>query len=224
MASVRHGYMFLRKAADIAIKHHHRHGTAFYRQLPEENVFNEPRVVQHCQALFHNRMYSSSAVKGLQQEGVPEPHEEVTEMPGNWVVKGLVLAMLTYIGMNVAPMMGENMVRHSVSLVKVKDPFMKRSGASRLTMIATDDEKRKRIVDAGGVKALMGMLETASDDDTRREALTTLATLAPYYPAVEAMHKAGGLPLVNTLSESATDSIILEHCSALLAKLTTSKA
>lgn len=51
-------------------------------------------------------MYSSSAVKGLQQEGVPEPHEEVTEMPGNWVVKGLVLAMLTYIGMNVAPMMG----------------------------------------------------------------------------------------------------------------------
>lgn len=43
-------------------------------------------------------------------------------------------------------------------------------------------------------------------------------------PAVEAMHKAGGLPLVNTLSESATDSIILEHCSALLAKLATSKA
>lgn len=35
-------------------------------------------------------------------------------------------------------------------------------------------------MDAGGVKALMGMLETASDDDTRREALTTLATLAPY--------------------------------------------
>lgn len=35
---------------------------------------------------------------------------------------------------------GENMVRHSVSLVKVKDPFMKRSGASRLTMIATDGE------------------------------------------------------------------------------------
>lgn len=42
------------------------------------------------------------------------------------------------------------------------------------------DEKWKRILDAGGVKALMGMLETTSDDDTRREALTTLATLAHY--------------------------------------------
>jgi len=42
------------------------------------------------------------------------------------------------------------------------------------------DEKRKRIVDAGGVKALVGMLETASDDDTRREALKTLAILARY--------------------------------------------
>lgn len=42
------------------------------------------------------------------------------------------------------------------------------------------DDKRKRIVDAGGVKALMGMLETAGDDDTRREAVTTLAMLSPY--------------------------------------------
>lgn len=38
------------------------------------------------------------------------------------------------------------MVRHSVSLVKVKDPFMKRSGASRLTMIATDGEFLIRII------------------------------------------------------------------------------
>lgn len=37
------------------------------------------------------------------------------------------------------------MVRHSVSLVKVKDPFMKRSGASRLAMIATDGEFLLRI-------------------------------------------------------------------------------
>lgn len=42
----------------------------------------------------------------LQQDDLPEPQEEAKEMPGNWVVKGLVLVMLTYIGMNVAPMMG----------------------------------------------------------------------------------------------------------------------
>ena len=35
-------------------------------------------------------------------------------------------------------------------------------------------------MDAGGVSALMGMLETAADDDTRREAVTTLAMLSHY--------------------------------------------
>lgn len=35
---------------------------------------------------------------------------------------------------------GDSMVRQSVALVKVKDPFLKRSGASRLTLIATDGE------------------------------------------------------------------------------------
>jgi hypothetical protein len=56
-----------------------------------------------CSVLFRN---SSAALKGLQQARVPESQEEAKEMPGSWVVKGLVLAMLTYIGMNVAPMMG----------------------------------------------------------------------------------------------------------------------
>jgi hypothetical protein len=37
-------------------------------------------------------------------------------------------------------------------------------------------------------------------------------------PAVEAMHKAGGLPLVSSLSQSTTDDTIREHCSALLEK------
>jgi hypothetical protein len=32
--------------------------------------------------------------------------EAVQERRGTWVIKGLVLAMLTYIGMNVVPLMG----------------------------------------------------------------------------------------------------------------------
>ncbi|KAG0592483.1 hypothetical protein M758_1G249500 [Ceratodon purpureus] len=195
--------------------------------IPREFSLHFVRAVTGGPVQVPKDQNSSAALKGLQEARLPEGEDEVRELPGSWVVKGLVLAMLTYIGMNVAPMMGENMVRHSVSLVKVKDPFMKRSGASRLAMIATDDEKRKRIMDAGGVKALMGMLETAADDDTRREAVATLAMLSLYDPAVEAMHKAGGLPLVSSLSESTTDSIIREHCSALLEKFgdwTTNKA
>jgi hypothetical protein len=42
------------------------------------------------------------------------------------------------------------------------------------------DTKRKKIVDAGGITALLGMLETAFDDDTRREAVKALASLSPY--------------------------------------------
>lgn len=49
---------------------------------------------------------TNAALKSLQQAQQPEFQEEAQDMPGSWVVKGLVLAMLTYIGMNVAPMMG----------------------------------------------------------------------------------------------------------------------
>jgi hypothetical protein len=42
------------------------------------------------------------------------------------------------------------------------------------------DTKRKKIVDAGGIAALLGMLETAFDDDTRREAVKALTSLSPY--------------------------------------------
>lgn len=56
------------------------------------------------------------------------------------VVSHRIVYHHAYANMNFTIFTGENMVRHSVSLVKVKDPFMKRSGASRLTMIATDGE------------------------------------------------------------------------------------
>jgi hypothetical protein len=83
---------------------------------------------------------SATTTDGGQAEAasaLDEP-EAVQERRGTWVIKGLVLAMLTYIGMNVVPLMGESMVRQSLALVRVKDPFFKRSGASRLSQIATD--------------------------------------------------------------------------------------
>jgi hypothetical protein len=40
------------------------------------------------------------------------------------------------------------------------------------------DERRMKIVDAGGVGELVNMLHSASDDDTRREAAKALATIS----------------------------------------------
>jgi hypothetical protein len=42
------------------------------------------------------------------------------------------------------------------------------------------DTRRKKIVDAGGIAAPLGMLETASDDNTRHETVKALASLLPY--------------------------------------------
>lgn len=41
-------------------------------------------------------------------------------------------------------------------------------------------DTRKKIVDAGGIAAPLGMLETASDDNTRNETVKALASLLPY--------------------------------------------
>lgn len=42
----------------------------------------------------------------------------------------------------------------------------------------TADGRRLRIVNAGGVTGLANMLESASDDDTRREAVKALDTIS----------------------------------------------
>ncbi|CAK9191534.1 unnamed protein product [Sphagnum troendelagicum] len=210
-----------------SIQQQHRHGTV----LQLKHLGGGTRRVGAIPWLrgFSSSASSSSSATttdGGQAEAasaLDEP-EAVQERRGTWVIKGLVLAMLTYIGMNVVPLMGESMVRQSLALVRVKDPFFKRSGASRLSQIATDDTKRKKIVDAGGVAALLGMLETAFDDDTRREAVKALASLSPYGGAVEAMHEAGGQFVLKTCAASTSDTDTQECIAILLEKLKQWKA
>ncbi|CAM6085879.1 unnamed protein product [Calypogeia fissa] len=114
---------------------------------------------------------------GVETGGVQSLDQE-TERKAGWMLKALAAVTFTYVGLNVFPLMGDNLVKHSVRLLRTKDPLFRRSGASSLTLIATDDERRLRIVDAGGVGALVDMLQTASDDDTHREAAKALATLS----------------------------------------------
>ncbi|KAL3679443.1 hypothetical protein R1sor_022399 [Riccia sorocarpa] len=148
-----------------------------------------------------------------------EALEEETERKAGWMLKGIAAATLTYVGFNVFPLMGDSMVKHSVALLRTHDPYFKRSGASRLTLIATDDERRLRIVNAGGVAALVRMLESATDDETRREAVKALATISEIDAAVEALDATGVQSLLVTLAGSSVDLESQQYATTLLERL-----
>ncbi|KAG6543206.1 hypothetical protein Mapa_015456 [Marchantia paleacea] len=157
-----------------------------------------------------SRTFDSHGVESLEQE---------TEKKAGWMLKGIAAVTLTYVGLNVFPLMGDSMVKHSVALLRTHDPYFKRSGASRLTLIATDDDRRLRIVNAGGVTGLVNMLESASDDDTRREAVKALATISQIDAAVEALDATGVQPLLANLAISSLDIEAQQYAASLLEKL-----
>ncbi|KAG6765506.1 hypothetical protein POTOM_029551 [Populus tomentosa] len=76
--------------------------------------------------------------------------EEDAERKIGWLLKSIFVGTAAFVGYQFFPYMGDNMLRQSVSLLHVKDPFFKRSGASRLARFAIDDERRMKIVEIGG--------------------------------------------------------------------------
>ncbi|CAI5504345.1 unnamed protein product, partial [Closterium sp. Naga37s-1] len=54
----------------------------------------------------------------------------------------------------------DSLIRHSVALLRAKDPFLRRSGAYRLAFIASNDETRMKIVEAGALPHLLLLLES----------------------------------------------------------------
>ncbi|KAJ7525780.1 hypothetical protein O6H91_17G066200 [Diphasiastrum complanatum] len=118
----------------------------------------------------------------VSQEIRPEDIEEVIEdsketRPG-WVLKVIVALTVSYMAFHGFPVIGESSIRHSLALLRAEDPIFKRSGAARLALFATTDDRRKSVVKAGGIQRLMSMLEGASEDQTRREAIKALVALA----------------------------------------------
>ncbi|KAJ6690095.1 hypothetical protein OIU85_006382 [Salix viminalis] len=111
---------------------------------------------------------------------------------------------------------GDNMLRQSVSLLHVKDPFFKRSGASRLARYAVDDGRRMKIVEIGGAKELLIMLEAAKDDRTRKAALKALAAVSQSDEAVGALHLAGAISVIKSIPDSSEEAEIEKFKSSLL--------
>ncbi|KAI5055531.1 hypothetical protein GOP47_0029052 [Adiantum capillus-veneris] len=161
------------------------------------------------------RLYS--AQPEAEDENVPIESE--LRRKAGWLLKILAAVTITYVSFNAFPIMGDSLIWQSVALVRSNDPFMKRSGASRITMIATNDRRRKNFVEVGGVVELAKMLESAPDDKTRREAVKALVSLCECEVAVEALHATGAEGLLKSLSQGSSDSEVESRSLVLLQKL-----
>lgn len=147
------------------------------------------------------------------------PHESEVVKKVGWLVKLLAAVTITYVSFNMFPIMGDSLIWQSVALVRLEDPFMKRSGASRISMIATNDRRRKNFVEAGGVTELKKMLESAPDDKTRLEAFKALVSLCQCDVAVEALHGTGAEVLLKSLVKGSSSSEVESQALLLLQKL-----
>ncbi|CAI9091816.1 OLC1v1026932C1 [Oldenlandia corymbosa var. corymbosa] len=142
--------------------------------------------------------------------------EEEAERKIGWFLKLLFAGTATIVAYQFFPYMGENLMQQSVSLLHVKDPLFKRMGASRLARFAVDDYKRMKIVEIGGAKELLNMLETAKDDPTRKEALRALDAISKSDEAALSLLKAGALSVIRSLPDSSDDAEVEKFKLSLL--------
>ncbi|KAG5386218.1 hypothetical protein IGI04_037688 [Brassica rapa subsp. trilocularis] len=154
--------------------------------------------------------------------------EEEAERKIGWMLKLFFAGTATYVGYQFFPYMGDTLIQQSVSLLHVKDPLFKRIGASRLSRLAIDDERRMKVVELGGAQELLHMLGAAKDDKTRKEALKALAALSKsgkscvntfFYEAANFLGSKGALSIVKSTPDSAEDSDISTYKSNILKKL-----
>ncbi|KAL4574980.1 hypothetical protein LXL04_021820 [Taraxacum kok-saghyz] len=148
-----------------------------------------------------SRQYSSSYERFPDEREI----EEEAERKFGWLFKLLFVGTATIGGYHIFPYLGDNLIHQSVSLLNVKDPLFKRMGASRLARFATDDvnlqlynldERRMKIVELGGAKQLVEMLNGAKDDSTRKEALSAIIAIARSDEAMGALHSAGAISAI----------------------------
>ncbi|WCJ19948.1 ARM repeat superfamily protein [Euphorbia peplus] len=142
--------------------------------------------------------------------------EEDAERKIGWVLKLIFAGTAGAVGYQFFPYMGDTLVQQSISLLQVKDPFFRRTGASRIARFAADDEKRMIIVELGGAQGLVTMLEDAKDDRTRIAALKALDALSHSDKAAGALHQAGAVSVVKSTPDSMEEAEIKNYKSTLL--------
>ncbi|CAI5992787.1 unnamed protein product [Closterium sp. NIES-64] len=83
---------------------------------------------------------SRSKGKGGEREEYESMDEENLGWRSHWGFKLIVAATIVGVAINAFPLMGDSLIRHSVALLRAKDPFLRRSGAYRLAFIASNGE------------------------------------------------------------------------------------
>ncbi|KAJ3674755.1 hypothetical protein LUZ60_005371 [Juncus effusus] len=179
------------------------------RQL-NGNVFGERRFVSNDFVRRFSSINESDEIAALEEEA---------DKKIGWLLKIIFVLTAGYVGYEFFPYMGETLLQQSISLLYVKDPFFKRTGASRLAKYAVDDEKRMKVVELGGAKELLNVLEFAQDDKTRIEALNALLALSHSNEAAGFLEKAGAVEIVGSVSNSSEFEEIGELKSSFLEKL-----
>ncbi|CAN1255209.1 Ribosome biogenesis protein NOP53 [Linum perenne] len=142
--------------------------------------------------------------------------EEEAERKIGWVLKLIFAGTATTIGNQFFPYMGDNLVHQSISLLQVKDPYFKRTGASRLTRFAVDDDRRMKVVELGGAQELVNMLQAAKDDRTRKAALEALAALSNSDKVVGALQEFGAVSIVESTPSSVEEADIDKYKTSIL--------
>ncbi|XP_047968562.1 uncharacterized protein LOC125212433 [Salvia hispanica] len=164
-------------------------------------------------AVIQTRNFSSAYKRVLDEKTL----EQDAERKIGWLLKLFFAGTATVIGYHLFPYMGENVMQQSVKLLQVKDPLFKRMGASRLARFSIDDKRRMKIVELGGAQLLVDMLAGAKDDRTRRLALKALVAISKSEGAVDAIHKAGAIPVIKGTPDSSEYKEVEEYKTNLLA-------
>ncbi|KAF3325169.1 hypothetical protein FCM35_KLT10240 [Carex littledalei] len=156
---------------------------------------------------FVRRLSSSVKEKALEEE---------VEKKAGWLLKSIFIATAGFAAFQFFPYMGETLLQQSISLLRVRDPWFKRTGASRLARYAVDDERRMKVVEMGGATELLNALKAATDDNTRKETLNALVALSKSDEAAGFLHQAGAVSIVSSISNSNEFAEIEAHKNSLL--------
>ena len=101
------------------------------------------------------------------------------------LLAGCAVAAALYIGANAAPIVGAGSVTHASRLLGAREPFLQRSGCSRLALLLRGpSELGDAAVKAGAVGTLLELLRSG-DAGVRLDAATTLAALAASSPGAK---------------------------------------